>query len=66
MWPVYGVFANYRLTFFFSRLGSLAAEKYVRSVLTKMDIGTIYDVVYKRGKYEIEYENGVKCIKKNT
>lgn len=28
-----------------------------------MEIGTIYDVVYSRGDYEIEYENGVKCIK---
>ena len=29
-----------------------------------MDVGTVYDVVYMRGKCEIEYENGVKCIKK--
>ena len=29
-----------------------------------MDTGTVYDVVYRRGKYEIEYENCVKCIKK--
>ena len=29
-----------------------------------MDIGNYYNVVYLRGKYEIEYENGVKCIKK--
>ena len=28
-----------------------------------MDIGTRYDVVYIRGKYDIEYECGVKCIK---
>lgn len=28
-----------------------------------MDIGTVYDVVYMCGKYDIEYENGVKCIK---
>jgi len=29
-----------------------------------MDIGKFYDVVYVHGKYEIEYENSVKCIKK--
>ena len=28
-----------------------------------MEIGKIYDVVFMRGRYEIEYENGVKCIK---
>jgi len=27
-----------------------------------MDIGTVCNVVYMRGKYEVEYENGVKCI----
>jgi len=29
-----------------------------------MDIGEFYDVVYLRGRYEIEYESCVKCIKK--
>jgi hypothetical protein len=29
-----------------------------------MEIGKIYDVVFGTGRYEIEYENGVKCIKK--
>ncbi len=29
-----------------------------------MEIGKRYDVVYTTGRYEIEYENGVKCIKK--
>ncbi|QOP45441.1 hypothetical protein FM071_03765 [Sulfurimonas paralvinellae] len=28
-----------------------------------MDVGKFYNVVYTRGKYEIEYENNVKCIK---
>ncbi len=28
-----------------------------------MEIGKIYDVVFMQGRYEIEYENGVKCIK---
>lgn len=28
-----------------------------------MEIGKIYDVVFSVGAYEIEYENGVKCIK---
>ena len=28
-----------------------------------MEIGKIYDVVFTQGRYEIEYENGVKCIK---
>ena len=29
-----------------------------------MEIGKRYDVVFTTGHYEIEYENGVKCIKK--
>ena len=29
-----------------------------------MDIGVTYNVVFSTGKYEIEYENNVKCIKK--
>jgi len=29
-----------------------------------MKIGKIYDVVFTTGRYEIEYERGVKCIKK--
>lgn len=29
-----------------------------------MEIGKIYDVVFGVGSYEIEYEYGVKCIKK--
>jgi hypothetical protein len=29
-----------------------------------MEIGKIYDVVFSVGAYEIEYENGVTCIKK--
>jgi len=30
----------------------------------KMEIGKIYDVVFSTGRYEIEYENSVRCIKK--
>lgn len=29
-----------------------------------MEIGKIYNVVFSAGRYEIEYENNVKCIKK--
>lgn len=29
-----------------------------------MIIGKTYDVVFTTGRYEIEYERGVKCIKK--
>ncbi len=29
-----------------------------------MEIGKIYDVVFTTGRYEIEYENSVRCIKK--
>ncbi|TNJ36296.1 hypothetical protein FGF66_12035 [Chlorobaculum thiosulfatiphilum] len=29
-----------------------------------MKIGQIYDVVFATGRYEVEYEYGVKCIKK--
>jgi len=29
-----------------------------------MKIGKIYDVVFATGHYEVEYERGVKCIKK--
>ena len=29
-----------------------------------MKIGKRYDVVFTKGIYDIEYENGVKCIKK--
>ena len=29
-----------------------------------MDIGVTYNVVFSIGRYEIEYENNVKCIKK--
>lgn len=29
-----------------------------------MQIGKLYDVVFSTGLYEIEYESGVKCIKK--
>jgi len=29
-----------------------------------MEIGQHYDVVYSTGKYEIEYANNVKCVKK--
>lgn len=28
-----------------------------------MEIGKSYDVVFATGKYEVEYENSVKCIK---
>ncbi len=28
-----------------------------------MEIGKIYNVVFLTGRYEIEYENRVKCIK---
>ena len=31
-----------------------------------MEIGKTYDVVFSTGLYEIEYENGVRCIKKTT
>lgn len=29
-----------------------------------MEIGETYNVVFSTGRYEIEYENNVKCIKK--
>lgn len=29
-----------------------------------MKMGKIYDVAFTTGRYEIEYERGVKCIKK--
>ena len=29
-----------------------------------MDLGETYNVVFSTGRYEIEYENNVKCIKK--
>jgi len=29
-----------------------------------MEFGKTYDVVFSAGAYEIEYENGVTCIKK--
>lgn len=29
-----------------------------------MEIGKRYNVVFSTGRYEIEYENSVKCIKK--
>jgi hypothetical protein len=29
-----------------------------------MDLGKRYNVVFSTGKYEIEYENNVTCIKK--
>jgi len=29
-----------------------------------MEIGKIYDVVFSAGRYDIEYENSVRCIKK--
>jgi hypothetical protein len=29
-----------------------------------MEIDKFYNVVFSTGKYEIEYEKGVKCIKK--
>lgn len=29
-----------------------------------MNIGETYNVVFSTGRYEIEYENNVKCIKK--
>jgi hypothetical protein len=29
-----------------------------------MEIGKTYDIVFSAGAYEIEYENGVTCIKK--
>jgi hypothetical protein len=31
---------------------------------SQMEIGKIYDIVYSTGRYEIEYEINVKCIKK--
>lgn len=30
----------------------------------QMEIGKTYDVVFSTGAYEIEYENGVTCIKR--
>jgi hypothetical protein len=29
-----------------------------------MEIGKTYDVVFLAGRYEIEYENAVKCVKR--
>lgn len=29
-----------------------------------MEIGKLYNVVFTTGRYEIEYENNVRCIKK--
>ncbi|MCL2916751.1 hypothetical protein [Shewanella litorisediminis] len=29
-----------------------------------MEIGKFYDVAFMAGRYDIEYEKGVKCIKK--
>lgn len=29
-----------------------------------MDVGETYNVAFSTGRYEIEYENNVKCIKK--
>lgn len=29
-----------------------------------MEIGKTYDVVFATGRYEIEYENNVRCIKR--
>ena len=29
-----------------------------------MEIGKIYDVAFSTGRYDIEYEKSVKCIKK--
>lgn len=29
-----------------------------------MEVGKIYDVSFSTGRYEIEYEQNVKCIKK--
>jgi hypothetical protein len=31
-----------------------------------MEIGKKYVIVFTTGRYEIEYEYGVKCTKKNT
>jgi len=31
---------------------------------TDMEIGKVYDVEFSTGRYDIEYENKVKCIKK--
>ncbi len=28
-----------------------------------MEVGKTYDVAFSTGRYEIEYENSVKCIK---
>jgi hypothetical protein len=30
----------------------------------KMEIGKTYDVVFAAGRYEIEYVNSVRCIKR--
>jgi len=32
----------------------------------EMDVGKTYNVAFFAGRYEIGYENGVKCIKKTT
>lgn len=29
-----------------------------------MEIGKTYNVVFASGRYEIEYENGVRCVKR--
>ncbi|GAA0237470.1 hypothetical protein GCM10009125_27950 [Castellaniella daejeonensis] len=29
-----------------------------------MEVGKFYNVVFSTGRYEIEYENNVECIKK--
>lgn len=31
-----------------------------------MEVGKTYNVVFFAGRYEIGYENGVKCIKKTA
>ena len=31
-----------------------------------MEIGRTYNVAFTTGRYEIEYENGVMCIKKTS
>ncbi|MFT5662416.1 MAG: hypothetical protein ACI9TV_003067 [Sulfurimonas sp.] len=31
-----------------------------------MEIGIVYDVAFTTGRYDIEYETSVKCIKKTV
>lgn len=47
-----------------NRLGESSSETPPKFPIFKMEVGKIYNVVFSTGRYEIEYENDVKCIKK--